>query len=180
MFRSSWPREIVRLESEEVEVVPDAHRAEADVDVGEADPEETQPRPHHVAVIEAADARCSSSRRRAPSTSSRGSRRPDGGGMAAEGVAGQQDDVDDQDERADGDAEMLRAVRGLEPERVPRIAAEDEDEDEREVEEVAVDVLQDERQVALARVALARLADGAIRPGRARTPYNKRRDNNNR
>jgi hypothetical protein len=57
---------------------------------------------------------------------------------------------------------MLRAVGGLEPERVIGVAAEDEDENEGEIEEVTVDVLQDERQETLAEIAAAGLAHGAI------------------
>src|SRR5207244_13521233 len=38
------------------EVVPNSHRAKAHVKIGEADPEQTQPRPHHVALIQAGDA----------------------------------------------------------------------------------------------------------------------------
>ena len=37
-------------------VVPDAHGAKAHVEIGEADPEQTEPRPKHVAAIEAAHA----------------------------------------------------------------------------------------------------------------------------
>ena len=39
---------------EETEIVPDAHGAQANIDVGEADPEKAEPRPHHVTMIEAA------------------------------------------------------------------------------------------------------------------------------
>src|ERR1035437_6244913 len=85
--------------------------------------------------------------------------------MAAEGVARQQKDVHDQDQRADADAEMLRSRRIGEPHGVPGVPRKDEDEPDREIEEVAVDVLEDEREVAFAKVGLARLADGAIDRG---------------
>ena len=41
--------------SHDSQVVPDPHRAKSNVKIAEADPEQTQPRPKHVAPIEAAD-----------------------------------------------------------------------------------------------------------------------------
>ena len=41
---------------DESPVGPDTHRAETHVEIGEADPEEAHPSPHHVAPIQAADA----------------------------------------------------------------------------------------------------------------------------
>ena len=38
------------------EIVPDAHRAKAHIEIGEADPEQTHPCPEHVAAIETTDA----------------------------------------------------------------------------------------------------------------------------
>ena len=38
------------------EIVPDAHRAKAHIEIGEADPEQTHPCPEHVAAVETADA----------------------------------------------------------------------------------------------------------------------------
>ena len=43
--------------SNDSEIVPDSHCAEADVEIGEADPEQTQPCPEHVATIETGHAR---------------------------------------------------------------------------------------------------------------------------
>src|SRR5439155_19894423 len=37
------------------EICPDSHRTEPHVQIGEADPEETQPRPKHVPAIQASD-----------------------------------------------------------------------------------------------------------------------------
>ena len=70
--------------------------------------------------------------------------------VAAERVAAEQDDVDGEDERAEADAEVACPSRVGEPERLPRVVREDDEEDQREVQEVAVDVLQDERERALA------------------------------
>ena len=41
----------------EPRIVPDAHRAKANVQIGETDPEQTKPCPKHVSAIEAAYAR---------------------------------------------------------------------------------------------------------------------------
>src|SRR5438552_17452195 len=76
--------------------------------------------------------------------------------MAAQRVASEQDQVGRQDQRPHADAETA-----LEPHRLPHIVREDGQEEQRRVEEVAVHVLQDERQRGLAAVALARLADRA-------------------
>jgi hypothetical protein len=43
----------------ESNIVPDPHRTEAHVEIGETDPEQTQPRPKHVAAIETGHARVS-------------------------------------------------------------------------------------------------------------------------
>src|SRR5687768_17338941 len=45
-----------QLDSPGVEVFPDAHRAQANVDIAEADPEQAAPGPHAVAAIETTDA----------------------------------------------------------------------------------------------------------------------------
>ena len=65
-------------------------------------------------------------------------------------------------ERADADAERDRARRRVgEPERLPDVVREHDQEAEREEQQVAMDVLQDQRERVLAPVALARLADRA-------------------
>ncbi len=85
-------------------------------------------------------------------------------GVAAQGVAAQQDHVDGEDQSADADPESgLPGGRILEPHGLPGVVGEDHDEDEGEVQEVAVHVLQDQRERALAAVALARLAHRAGR-----------------
>ena len=50
-----------------------------------------------------------------------------------------------------------------EPHRFPRVAGEDEDEQQREIKEVAVNVLHDQGKRVFARIAFSRLADGARR-----------------
>src|SRR3954454_1074375 len=80
--------------------------------------------------------------------------------MASERVAAEQDHVHQQHERADVHVEV--AVVPTE-EAVPRVFGEQPDKDDRDVEEVAVDVLDDEGEGTFAEVSLARLADGTVR-----------------
>ena len=83
--------------------------------------------------------------------------------VAAERVAGEQRHVEREHQRADADAELHAARAVGEPERLPHVARQEEQEQHRDVQEVAVDVLQDEREGPLAQIALPRLADGAVR-----------------
>src|SRR4029078_10143454 len=83
--------------------------------------------------------------------------------MAAERVAGEQDDVRRQDERPDANSEMLHSGAVIEPQRLPHIVREEEEEQQRHVQEVAVNVLQDQRKRSLTEVALAGFADRAVR-----------------
>src|SRR6478609_1140007 len=84
--------------------------------------------------------------------------------MAPQGVAAEENDVDGENDGTEADAEVL--VTGIpieEPHRPIRVAGQNNQKDQREVEEVAVNVLDYEREVSLAAIALARLADGAVR-----------------
>src|SRR6185369_7111329 len=83
--------------------------------------------------------------------------------MAAEGVTGQEDHVQDQDQRTDRHAEMFGLVGIDEPQAVPGIAGKDDDEDDGQVHKIAVDVLDDEREITFAEVFFAGFADGAVR-----------------
>ena len=75
--------------------------------------------------------------------------------VAAERVAAEQHDVDGEHERADADAERFLPVAGsVEPHRLPHVLREHEQEQQREVQEVAMDVLQDQRERVLAEVRL--------------------------
>ena len=56
-FSTKIPREpVLGTTSEDSEIGPDFHRAEPDVHIGEAHPEEAAPGPEHVPFVEAADA----------------------------------------------------------------------------------------------------------------------------
>ena len=128
---------------------PDAHRAQADVQIREAHEEHADPGPLHVVAIQAGHAVVSSSC--APGEPDSTSLTPAdqvAQRVAAEGVAAQQNRIQDQDQRSDADPEVLDAVRAGEPQRPVAVIQQDEDEDDREVQEVAVDVLQDQRELA--------------------------------
>ena len=82
--------------------------------------------------------------------------------MAAERVAAEQDHVDRQDDRAEPYPEAHGAGGRIgEPQRLPHVGRQEDDEDQAEIQEVSVDVLDDQRERALAPVALARLPDRA-------------------
>src|SRR5215471_18840645 len=76
--------------------------------------------------------------------------------MAAECVTAEQTNIYSEDERADADAESA-----VEPERFPEVVGKNDGKEERDVHEVAVNVLHDERERTLTEISFARLADGA-------------------
>src|SRR5947209_1047416 len=85
-------------------------------------------------------------------------------GVAAERVAAQQHHVNQQHDCSQTDPKPA-----IKPERLPNVVSEYENEDQRDIKKVAVDVLHDERERPFAEVSLARLTDGArrrIRPER--------------
>src|SRR4029079_12825814 len=83
--------------------------------------------------------------------------------VAAERVAGEQRRVEREDERPDADAELCSPCTVAEPQRLPDVVRQEEQEQHRDVQEVAVDILEDQREIALAEVAVPRLTDGAVR-----------------
>ena len=76
-------------------------------------------------------------------------------------VATEQDDVHCQHNRSNANAEMLPARGVGKPHRFPHVVRENQNEEQRKVKEVAVDVLHDERKGIFAQISFARLADGA-------------------
>src|SRR5713101_5222282 len=90
--------------------------------------------------------------------------------VATERVTGDQTDVDGHDDRTEPDSERYRSGSGiLPPEGLPHVVREDDDEHQRRIQKIAMDVLQDQRKRLLTPIALARLTDGAgrgIRPER--------------
>src|SRR5262249_45317480 len=87
-------------------------------------------------------------------------------GVAAERETGEQYYVGEHDERTDTDAETvsrLRPARSInarpEEECLNRVPGEHDEEEEREIQSIAMDVLEQERPVVLAPVRFSRLAD---------------------
>src|ERR1044072_9616271 len=100
---------------EQPDVVPDAHRAQPYVDVGESDREEADERPLHVPAIEAARAIVGEFARRFA-----GERVPVAAddmahGVATERVASEEHDVRGEDDRTQPDAELLARDWRVEP-----------------------------------------------------------------
>src|SRR5690349_7942978 len=83
--------------------------------------------------------------------------------MAAEGVAAEKDHVQGQDDGAKPDAKVLVAGVAVEkPHRTVGVAGENDQKNQRDVEEVSMDVLKHERQIPFAAIGFARLADRAV------------------
>src|SRR5579863_10113341 len=82
--------------------------------------------------------------------------------MTAERVSAEQNDVGEQNQSPNPDPEM-----SVEPAGVPDVVGKDHEEDQGQIEEIAVDVLQDQRKRALAAILLARLT---YRAGRRVSP----------
>src|ERR1700722_266924 len=81
--------------------------------------------------------------------------------MTAKRVAAQQEDVRRQDDRSHADPEVLGARRIAEPHRPPRIVCQNEDKKQRDVKEVAGNVLHDQRERVFARISFSWFADRA-------------------
>src|SRR5947207_5764081 len=76
--------------------------------------------------------------------------------MTTISVTAEQDDVNREHDCADADYESI-----IKPERFPNVVAQNENKNESEIQEIAVHVLHDERERALAQICFARLAHRA-------------------
>src|SRR5262245_39064319 len=138
-------------------IVEDAGRGEPDVEVGEEHGDEADPGPLRVAQVEPPDAEprlpADAGRARASEAvelaADQVPRR-----VAAERERREADHVDEQHERAEADAQLVRPAAGLEDERPHRVVPDEPENDGREVEEGAVRVLEEQRQPARAARAL--------------------------
>src|SRR5579871_426546 len=135
---------------------PDAHGAHPYIEIGEADGEEAEPGPHHVAAVEAAHAIVRGSADGALGHAVEHAADQVAERVASEGVAAQQDHVDEKNYRTEAYAEVT-----IEPHREPNIVGEQDQEEDGEIQKIAMDVLNDEREGALAEIFFARLTDGA-------------------
>src|SRR6266508_5604889 len=90
--------------------------------------------------------------------------------VTTECVSAQQININRKHDCADADAERTLAADWIdEPESFPHIIGQNENKNERDVKKVAMHILHDERERALAKICFARLAHGAcwwIRPKR--------------
>src|SRR5438067_9789412 len=78
--------------------------------------------------------------------------------VTTERVTAEQNDVNREDNCADADSEST-----VEPERLPNVVAQGQNENEREIQKIAMHVLHDERERALAKIRFARLTNGTCR-----------------
>lgn len=138
-----------------VEILDHAHRHEPHVEIREPNPDEACPGKLHVPSIEPRNFFPSAvlrglltARHAVVVTTDEVAKR-----VATEGVAGDEDGVDCQDNRAHADAELAVFEVGQDC-----VVAEDHDEDEGEVERVAVQVLEHHEEAFA--VVRARLRDG--------------------
>ena len=90
--------------------MPDAHGAEADVDVGEADPEKAGPRPFFVRSVEEADGVVEPVTDGVLGDGVEGASDEMTEGVATEDVSAEQDYVDRQNQAAKADAEAVGEV----------------------------------------------------------------------
>src|SRR6516164_3420396 len=81
--------------------------------------------------------------------------------VTAERVAAQQDDVKCEHDRSNADTEVSSTGLIREPHRSPGVVSENENEQQREVKKVAVDILHDERKGIFAQISLPSLGNGA-------------------
>src|SRR5438093_1048953 len=84
--------------------------------------------------------------------------------MTAKRIAAKQNEVDRQNNRADAETEVM-----IEPERFPNVVSENQNENECEIQKIAMHVLHDQRKRTLAEISFARLTNracGRIRPER--------------
>src|SRR3954462_14622703 len=139
--------------SQNPHIVPHSHRTHPDVQVRERDREETGPGPPHVRQIEAAGALIQPPPQWSPGQPVQVTTDHVAQRMTTERVAAQEDHIHREEESSDPDAERrLTGGRITEPERLIDVRRQHQKEKQGDVQEVAVDVLQDEGKGRLAAV----------------------------
>jgi len=138
--------------------MPDPHRTETDVDIGEGYPEETHPSPQLVLRVQTADTVVQFVPRRVfrylVETAS--NQVPES--VAAENISGQEHNVDDQNNSSDADSEAVG-----EKESPHCIKHQESPDDIGEAQEVAVEVLKNKRKRSFSPIRFAGLAHGTGR-----------------
>src|SRR5712691_287918 len=147
---NSWASYSAMLENSPV--VPDPHRAQPHVQVRKADIEHAEPGPQHVAAIQARDAIVGRFprrrfRHRVELTAHQVPQR-----VAPEGIQTEQNRVCDQHQTAHADAKAIGAIRPGKPERSHTVISQDAHEQDRQVQKVAMHILQNQRKGDLAPV----------------------------
>jgi cytosine/adenosine deaminase-related metal-dependent hydrolase len=95
--------------------------------------------------------------------------------MAAQGVTTEQRDIREQDESANADAEVT-----IEPAGLPDVMREQQKKNQREIQKVAVDILEDQREGALAPIGLCAVRRRRRTEDRPRTLCSRRRGSSSR
>src|SRR5262245_45171517 len=138
--------------------MPDADRAQAHVEISKADPEETEPCPEHVALVETSHTCVSAIAGRrfgklvqepAGQVSER---------MTTKCITAEQNEVDCENDCSDADSESVPK-----PERFPDVVRKDHQKKECQIKKVSMHILHDQRKRTLAPVIFAWLANRARR-----------------
>ena len=139
------------LKLEQDDIVDLTHGAEADINIGEPDPEQTDPRPQHMTGIQATDAVVclGTSGRLGFGVQEPADEVPER--MTAKGVKPKENGIQNQDKGAHAQAKMHFLARVGEPHRQPGIVGEQKDEKGGKIKEIAVDILNDQREKSVLR-----------------------------
>src|SRR5215471_11442737 len=144
--------------------MPDADRAQAHVEISKADPEQTEPCPEHVALVETSYTCVSAIAGRrfgklVQESASQVSER-----MTTKCITAEQNEVDCENDCSDADSESVPK-----PERFPEVVGKNHQKKQCQVQEVSMYILHDQRKRTLAPIAFAWLANRArrwVRPER--------------
>src|SRR4029078_5634031 len=153
----------VRSSSEQPEIGPDAHRAEPHVEVSETNPEEAKTREKLVPAIQAGDARVTGPSQPGCRDFIAAAADQVAQRMAAERIAREQRRVDGQDQAAQADSKVPGTAGVGEPVRLQRIDGQNADENQAQIQKIAVYVLKYERKRPFAQIRFSRFTDGARR-----------------
>ena len=83
-------------------------------------------------------------------------------GMTAKGVAAKKNDVNGEHDCSDANSEGFATSRRIaKPQRLPNVDREDDNKNEREIKEIAMDVLHNKRKRTLAQIRRSRFAHAA-------------------
>ena len=142
--------------------MPDADGAQAHIKVRKTDPEQADPGPEHMPLIEATHAGITFGAGRLLGRFIQKPTDQMTQGMTAQGVAAQKKNVERENNRSNADAKMFNAaVR--KPQAFPNVIREIDQEQHTEVQEVTVNILHDEREGPFTQIEFAGFADGAGR-----------------